>query len=183
MSTKFCKLYLLYQIPKNIRNWKAEFKNSYQRQEGFTLIELLVVIGVIGLLASVLVIVINPLTQIQKSRDSQRKSDLAQIQRALEIYYNDNGSYPPSTSNEVNGIAWGSNWTGYMTPLPKDPSAAHKYYYILVDPNTYRLYAALERSTTDPQRCGAGINCPNLPGGSVCGIACNYGVSSSNTTP
>lgn len=56
------------------------------RNIGFTLIELLVVVGVIGILAYVLIAVINPVAQLQKGRDLQRKSDLKQIQSALEHY-------------------------------------------------------------------------------------------------
>ena len=53
--------------------------------KGVTLIELLVVVVVIGVLASVVLMVINPLTQFKKGRDTRRKSDLAQIQ-SIGIY-------------------------------------------------------------------------------------------------
>ena len=57
----------------------------------FTLIELLVVVAIVGILASGLMAVINPAARIGQARDAQRKSDLHQIQTALEAYYNDNG--------------------------------------------------------------------------------------------
>src|SRR5438034_6926778 len=67
---------------------------------GFTLIELLVVISVIGILAAGLLLLINPFAQFQKARDAQRKSDLGQIQKALELYSQDTGgNYPVSNAS------------------------------------------------------------------------------------
>ena len=61
-------------------------------QSGFTLIEILVVVAIIGLLATV---VTTSLSHARlKARDSKRKEDLAQLQKALEIYYNTNNRYP-----------------------------------------------------------------------------------------
>ncbi|MBP9686556.1 MAG: prepilin-type N-terminal cleavage/methylation domain-containing protein [Candidatus Doudnabacteria bacterium] len=61
-------------------------------QKGFTLIELLVVIAIIGLLASVVLLSLN--SARAKSRDAKRMSDVRQIASALELFYNDNNSYP-----------------------------------------------------------------------------------------
>ncbi|MEX0931424.1 MAG: prepilin-type N-terminal cleavage/methylation domain-containing protein [Candidatus Paceibacterota bacterium] len=60
--------------------------------KGFTLIELLVVISIIGVLSSVVLSSLN--TARAKARDSVRLSDLAQMQRALEIYRNNHDQYP-----------------------------------------------------------------------------------------
>lgn len=61
-------------------------------QSGFTLIELLIVIVIIAILAA---IAITAFANAQaQARDSQRKSDIEQIQQALELYYADNGHYP-----------------------------------------------------------------------------------------
>ena len=63
--------------------------------KGFTLIELLVVIAIIGILAS---IVLVSLTGARvKARDGQRISELKEMQKALELYYSDNGRYPITT--------------------------------------------------------------------------------------
>lgn len=61
-------------------------------RQGFTLIELLVVIAIIGLLASVVLLSLN--SARAKSRDAKRMSDVRQIASALELYYNDNNTYP-----------------------------------------------------------------------------------------
>lgn len=61
-------------------------------QAGFTLIEILVVVAIIGVISGV---VFTALSQARlKGRDSKRKGDLVQLQKALEIYYNTNSGYP-----------------------------------------------------------------------------------------
>lgn len=148
------------------------------------MVELLIVIAVISILAGVVMTALNPLAQLQKARDSQRKSDLTQLQRALEQYYNDNGSYPTSTGSpnyNINGTTWGSAWGNYIQKVPKDP--VHQYVYVSGG-QSYQLYANLERGSSDAQVCNNGNSCTNAPAGNACGGAiCNYGISSPNTTP
>lgn len=61
-------------------------KKFLKSREGFTLIELLVVIAIIGILAAVVVLAINPVEMMKKGRDSNRKSDLATLSKAIDIY-------------------------------------------------------------------------------------------------
>lgn len=50
---------------------------------GFTLLELLIVIGIISILTTVSVVVLNPVEFLEQSRDSKRMVDLKSIDRAL----------------------------------------------------------------------------------------------------
>lgn len=149
-----------------------------KKNSGLTLIELLVVMGLIGILASALITLINPLSQIAKANDSRRKSDLAQIQRALELYYNSNKAYPGAVTFDV-------AWLPYMPKVPKDPnSSIRNYAYDQIDSNTYCLFASLEYAG-DTQKCST-VPCPKAASASpsvTCGGDCNYGVCSSNITP
>jgi type II secretion system protein G len=134
---------------------------------GFTLIELITVIGVLGVLSAIILAVVNPLEQFNKSQDSKRKQDLAQVQRALEVYYNDFHRYPPvyqgSNINEIStdgtsntAIAWGHSWSPYMDVLPIDPKAAKNYaYWSDSTGQSYAIYASLDRGSHDPQACDA----------------------------
>lgn len=81
-----------------------------KEQKGFTLIELLVVIAIIGLLASVVLLALN--SARQKSRDAKRLADVRQIASALELYFNDNNTYPG---------AMASLTPTYMTSIPTYP--------------------------------------------------------------
>lgn len=123
------------------------------KRNGFTLIELLVAIAIIGILAGAVLMIVNPVEQLKKSRDAQRKHDLSQVQKALEVYYNDKGKYPLPTE-----IPWGGRWSGYMEVVPKDPKSGQAYEY-QQEQNTggYRLFATLERCS-DSQII-ANINC------------------------
>lgn len=68
--------------------------------KGFTLIELLVVIAVLGILAAVVLVAINPQARIQDARNSGVKSDIGQIGSALEAYFTENnGSYPTALTD------------------------------------------------------------------------------------
>lgn len=54
--------------------------------QGFTLIELLVVIGIIGILAAIVLIAVNPGRNFAQARDTQRQSDLLTISNAVYQY-------------------------------------------------------------------------------------------------
>ena len=69
--------------------------SNAQKQRGFTIVELLIVIVVIAILAAISIVAYNGIQQ--RGRDSQRKSDIATIQKALELYHIDNGGYPKCT--------------------------------------------------------------------------------------
>lgn len=157
------------------------------------MVELLIVVGIIGVLSAAILMTLNPIDQIQKGRDAQRKSDLSQIQKALESYYQDNGRYPSHSNYKIvrldGSVAdWGSAWQPYMAKLPKDSqeSGSRRYiYYAGSDGQSYRLYSDLERGSKDPQAC-AGV-CSGAASitelDSICAGGCNYGVTSPNVSP
>jgi general secretion pathway protein G len=92
----------------------------------------------------------------QRARDAQRKSDLRQVQAALEIYRSDIGSYPSVLKNcgsALGNIGSGSPdcSTTYMQKIPGDSSGSSyynggDYVYQSVDNVTYVLGACLENS-------------------------------------
>lgn len=88
-------------------------------RSGFTLIELLIVITIIALLAS---IIIASYRGIQgRARDDRRKSDVAAIVKAMEIYYDDNGRYPLTSGSTTISGSWVSSidpsWDNLVTAL------------------------------------------------------------------
>jgi prepilin-type N-terminal cleavage/methylation domain-containing protein len=55
-------------------------------KKGFTLIELLIVIGILAVLATITVLVLNPAELFRQARDSQRLSDLGSVKGAISLY-------------------------------------------------------------------------------------------------
>lgn len=104
-----------------------------QNRKGFTLIELLVVIAIIGILSTIAVVALG--NARAKSRDAKRIADVKQMTSALELYFNDQNTYPP-TASVAPGSALISNSTTYMAIVPSNPSprtdggcVAADYYY------------------------------------------------------
>ncbi len=55
-------------------------------KKGFTLIELLIVIGILAILATTVVLVLNPAQILAETRDTQRVSDLGAVNSAIGLY-------------------------------------------------------------------------------------------------
>lgn len=58
-------------------------------KRGFTLIELLIVIAILAVLATAVILVLNPAELVKQSRDAIRISDMATLNSALALYLAD----------------------------------------------------------------------------------------------
>src|SRR3989344_9497938 len=108
------------------RSTNHELPTTNRKSKGFTLIELLIVITIIGILAS-LTLASYSGTQ-QKARDAVRKSDLAQIKRALELAKSDcsgNAFYPGTTTPGTTIAGAVNDYNNFLKPYL--PAAALKY--------------------------------------------------------
>lgn len=175
-------------------------KKSKINQNGFTMIELLIVIVIMGILSAIGLGTFNS-SQL-KARDSKRKTDIRAISDALEVYYNDFGSYPLSDGTggfvgcgiDANSETCGpgdlwqneTNGTVYMVQVPSDPSDGVYYYMSDGTGSYYRLYAHLENERDREAAENAGT--PSYytepegeAGNGACGTGdCNFGRSSTN---
>lgn len=75
------------------------------RKKGFTLIELLIVIAILGVLAVVVLLALNPVQQLARTRDSGRISAITQLGHAQEAYAtSNNGTYTPEGNTWVQAL-------------------------------------------------------------------------------
>ena len=105
---------MAHKLPKK---FCGKFAAKNLRFYGFTLIELMVAITALAILAGSLLLLVNPLAQVQKSRDVSRKNDLSNVMKALDEYYVFHEEYPTDDgSGNINipGASWGGTWPGYM---------------------------------------------------------------------
>ncbi len=89
-----------------------------QLKKGFTLIELLIVIGILAVLATITVLVLNPAELFRQARDSQRISDLSSLKNGISLYLT------TITTPSLQGTAgfscasnFGSDKSGSVTPF------------------------------------------------------------------
>ncbi|MEK7560809.1 MAG: prepilin-type N-terminal cleavage/methylation domain-containing protein [Patescibacteria group bacterium] len=153
-------------------------KNFFKQRKGFTLIELLVVIAIIGILASIVLASLNQARR--KSRDARRIADVKQIQLALELYFDDNQTYPAGTGiGNLSVLSTG----GYMTAVPAEPlAAANPYHYQQCGTTSYHLGASLEdggHAALDQDLETAPAVCAT-PAWAADGVACT-GAATANT--
>ena len=96
-------------------------------KKAFTLIELLVVVAIISLLTSV--ILSSLASSRMKANDTKISQDLRQFRIAVDLYYNDNHTYPPTAMvNQENDLATkyepSNNWTNKLSFFIKTAEAA-----------------------------------------------------------
>ena len=137
--------------------------NKTNTTKAFTLIELLVVIAIIGILATLAVVALS--TARSSSRDAKRIADLKQLQTALEVYYNDYGSYPLVLSD----LSSSTLPIKYLETIPTSPTPAdgdctatsNSYIYnTSYDKSSYSIHTCIGANTNSISK-GLVVASPN----------------------
>ena len=109
-------------------------KHSDKTSFGFTIVELLIVIVVIGILAAITIVSFNGVTS--KANVSKSQSDLKNMQKLIEMYKVDNGTYPNTSQNwyfsDAAGASGGDGFIPGVVPtyaksLPRPTAGAYIY--------------------------------------------------------
>jgi len=115
-------------------------KDSYSGRKGFTLIEAVSTLAILAIIMIAVLVVLNPQKQIMKAKDSQRKTDVKKISKALEDYLNDHPCYP-----EVGVFldCGGDGFRPYLSKIPCDPVTKQPYLYQRPECQKFAVFAAL----------------------------------------
>jgi type II secretory pathway pseudopilin PulG len=155
-------------------------------RKSFTLIEIILVMVLLAIITGILLTNFN--SSLKKGRDAQRKNDLAQIQKALELYYADTMSYPTFTTifgaKICSTVSCATSDRVYMQRSPDDPNSSYHYVYVpeaSATPSYYYLYSYIEND----QDAGTNISQTGFSNNVECatGILCKYYTSSTNAPP
>lgn len=108
-------------------------------------------IGIIAILASIVIVAINPTKQLGDARDAQRRSDVNTILNAVYQYAIDNNGNLPSgiptasadqicaTGQACGGVSLDALTGSYLVSIPMDPSmpatSSGTNYFIIQDAN------------------------------------------------
>jgi len=130
-----------------------------KQNKGFTLLEILLVIAAIGILAAIVLVAINPNRQLSQARNTVRQADINTIQKAVEQYLIENGSYPSSITTTpgyicntgTEQVGGSTNCSGrvdlrelvpdYIAGIPKDPQATGTStgYIVAINPDNNKV--------------------------------------------
>jgi prepilin-type N-terminal cleavage/methylation domain-containing protein len=103
------------------------------KNKAFTLIELLIVIGILAVLATVTLLVLNPAQMVKQSRDANRITELNQINQALLLYQSFGGSTGMGTTGKIY-VSIPCDSSDYSS-LPTPPNG---YTYACSNSSSYR---------------------------------------------
>ncbi len=136
-------------------------------RRGFTLIELLIVIGILAILATAVILVLNPVQILAQARDAQRLSDLGSVKSAIGLYLStasttsvDAGPYSTvnttcsfgvgtctvTASTKIDGTGWvrvdltGTSGGSSLSALPLDPLQTATYQYAYKGDTTNKTF-------------------------------------------
>jgi general secretion pathway protein G len=163
----------LSRLPSDIQGEAPRFSDiSFDfvlMKKAFTLIEILIVVVIIGILAGVLLSVINPEALYGRARDSRRQSDLKTLQTGLENYYSEKRMYPTAATWITAGSGSSlytalTSETSSLNNYPFDPVSGKNYYY-WSNGYKYCLAAITEFDVTEDSKL-----CSNLRNKSICAL-------------
>lgn len=133
-----------------------------RKQNGFTIVELLVVIVVIAILAAIVIVSYNGIQA--NARNAQTSSAVESYEKALEVYMQENGSYPSNSgclgTDYPGGYCWHLNPgstvstalnNALLTVMNSLPMPSNKVFYTSSYNQTGAIFSVNSTTTLDGQ--------------------------------
>jgi type II secretory pathway pseudopilin PulG len=159
----------------------------------------MVIVAIVVILSTIVMVGIQE--GRKKARDTQRLSDLQQIQLALRMYKDENGKYPSNGCGNASTTWTGATFTSvtppstpctqyiaglgdFLNPLPKDPNAVGNRGYIYRTNNAGTAYKIMAHQSVEKGIINQGeqyARCPASCTQTYCDNAATYAFYSSST--
>ncbi|MYB77290.1 MAG: type II secretion system protein [Chloroflexi bacterium] len=149
------------------------FAKDPKNQAGFTIVEVMIVLAIAGLVLAIVFIAVPALQR--NSRNTQRRSDLANLRAQVQTWTSNNGGKIPNAATATDALADIVNSAGWGHYSGNGP---------------HPLHSVMSRtSVTTPANCGSGVwtDAGSPPDGIVQASECNpmssFVAASTVTTP
>ena len=128
-------------------------------KKGFTLMEILIAIAIIAILTAIGIVSYGSINK--GARNAKRKSDIGQIQSALELYRSDFGYYPAvntSSLDDATNLEDDVDFVTYLSAVPTDPRG-NAYLYQAMSLNEDQYYGYCVASMLEPSDLEVDTTC------------------------
>lgn len=124
-----------------------------KRRAGFSLVELIVVMVILGMLAGL--VAVRTRGYLVSSKQNAAKAEIANIVKAIETFYADQGRYPTTDEGLEILVEGTDSWPdGFLNKLPRDP---WKNPYEYISPGSTQPYEVVSLGA-DGREGGEGEN-------------------------
>lgn len=129
-------------------------------QKGFTLIELLIVIAILGVLATAVLVSIDPIEQISRSKDAGRLNSIDQLGHAVQAYYTGQQAMPTAATWNTDLVS-----TGNLKSMPTSPGGGtecatnnvNKFCYAAIGASDAVVFTQIESKSSKTKT--GNVNC------------------------
>lgn len=141
---------------------KSFVKAQRGEQPGFTLIEIILVMAVLGIIAGITLVAVNPLEQLAKTSDVKTKQSVNQLGGLLTAFYAQKQAFPVADSNWMDDLIANADLGERPDPPSKacSPAASSDNQFCLQHSGGAAVVYARLASNTEDKKCAISSDVP-----------------------